>query len=371
MTNIIYFRYHHWITIALLLRQRLNFVSTKTLFLTHKSVSHKLVELGLNRRVDFILLEDLPQFFSEQLGGVNFIIHHNDYAMNFFSALSNEYSGLFDKAVISFYADGFTNKFLKPEIAKNFISEISWAGKGFYITFDNEIDIAPPHLSGFKPLVCSSFDFDIIFNDSFFHNSVTFAYEKYSQKFRSEKLVMLLLRPWGSDKFQNGFFQSENIQLSQVICDMLDRQYGFENYDLLIRPDNRDIDYMNCVVDTIKKNISNNVNVLILDDYWVDWLTMDSFLHFLPDLHNGKVDLYVLDSTAASPFILRDKYDGIFVGVHEQGLSAMFGTGSANSQIKTKISSLKRMYAEMLETKDKVGLLVSHDDSFFSISKKS
>lgn len=367
MINLIYFRYHHWITIALLMRESFTPLSSKSLFLTHRGVAKKLEILGMVHGKDFIFIDEVLDFLLNTSDSVNIILHHNHYALDLYASLYYDSPEVFSNSTISFYADGFTNKFLKPEVAEELMHSLGNVNKGYYITFDNETGAIPTHLYGFSPFICYSTSFKEIFSEHFFQEAVKEAYNHYSLKLKTKKLVVLLLRPWGSERFQNGFFQSENYPLSQIVGDMLKNHYGSESYDLLVRGDNRDAEYMKFVLGQLNNYLPDNVNIIVFEDKWVEWLTMDSFLYLLPELYTSTIDLYVLDSTAASPFILNNKYKRIFVGAPENSLVGMFGENITYNQIKAKVNSLKKMYEQVLHKEPCSKFLESHESTFFSV----
>lgn len=368
MLNLIYFRYHHWITISLLIRDSLVSANDSGLFVTHRSVGGKLKELGLKHKKDFVFTDELLIFLKDNSFDFNFVIHHNDYSMDLYKTLYLEAPEIFYNSKISFYADGYTNKFLKPELGKKLLNGLRNVKPGYFITFDNRQDTLPDHLEGFSSLTCNSSRFEVIFDNIFFNDAVLNAYNFYKNKFKTNKLALLLLRPWGSDKFQNGFFHSSSSSLSKVVSEMLISQYGSESYDLLIRADNRDSDYMKFVIDELNQQLGNNVNILTLDTNWVDWLTMDSFLHLFPKLTDINIDLYVLDSTAASPFINSGNFKNIYIGAPENKLLELFEGNATFTQIDTKINSLKRMYHQILSESGSRKSLITIDGTFFSVS---
>lgn len=347
MLNYIYFRYNHWLIIALLLREHLCRNGEKVVFVCPNRVFKYLEPLGFIAGKDFCSVAQFVEHAREADCEFNFLTHHNDYAAKTMLDLYRSAPDVFKGASISFYADGYTNKFLQGGVISSILSEMLDVRPGRAYTFDNSYPLDKAHLAAFDFQVVSSMLMENFMRIDFFARKCERIARKYIQPLVNQRVALLIMRPWGSEKFQRGFFATDSGAFDALIVEFLRRIYGKTLPPILIRPDSRDPEYMGCVVESVVKRLSQPQQINVIGDDWPAWVNMDVFIYHLTQQQDIKLDLFVFDSSAASPFFALGRYDRIFVGFPKELLDRLFEDEATAKQITRKVYSLENLYLDL------------------------
>jgi hypothetical protein len=285
-------------------------------------------------------------------GNDEVVFHHSKGFLNQF--LNNVEKVNYEKAKISFYADGYANRFLDNGFIADFL-KLKEVQKTSVYFFDKKEHI-PKHLDEFSVEEIDSSCLITAMKNPFLITLVNKALSQL-KTVQSQKIIVML-RPWGSDDFQNGNFKANK----NVLIDFIDTVYRDKDHTLIVRPDYRDKEYMVLVESKIKSRFPDAI--VIDDKIWPNWLTFDVFLYYFSLQETIKPILISSDSTAASPFIKSKIFSEIKVGLPSIIVREYF---NGDDFINNKIRMLKRIYLDYAEHYE---CLEEEEECFFSLKFK-
>jgi hypothetical protein len=348
----VFVRYHHWLMLALMMKSFFEIKAKTVCIVVLNQSSVKYFE-----NVGLVVGENLFSLssFRENCtcdGDDEVVFHHSKGFLNQF--LNNVEKVNYEKAKISFYADGYANRFLDNGFIADFLKFEEVQRSSVYF-FDKKENI-PQHLEEFSvEEIDSSFIITAMKNPFL----LGLANEVLSQiKTVQTQKIIVMLRPWGSDDFQNGNFKANK----NVLIDFIDTVYTDKDHTLIVRPDYRDKKYMVFVESKIRSRFPSAV--VIDDKVWPSWLTFDVFLYYFSLQETIKPILISSDSTAASPFIKSKIFSEIKVGLPSSIVKEHF---YGDDFIKSKIRMLKRIYLNYAEHYER---LEQEEECFFSLKFK-
>lgn len=363
--NFLYIRNYHWITIALLIKEYYKNLNKECIIVCENDTMDVLKDIGLHENSDYIQFSNVLKILKRLKGNFNFIIPHHIFSANKYLVLYTKENQCFKGSNLSFYGDAYRNVFMDSENILKFLKSLKNIIYDSTFTFDNIARVKNKHLENFSNQIVTSTYFNKIFLNPFFNENFNKIYTKLESKFKYKKRVVILPRLWGSEKFQSGLFTPVYCLLEDLIINMLKSIYEDNDVDVIFCPDNRDSTYMDAIANKIILKSPVNFNVQTIGTDWPSWLTMDSFLHYLSMEKSESIDLFVMDSTAASPFVQSSSFDNIYIGVPDVLLKEIFGDSKLYFDTIGKIKIFNKMYLELLENKEKN--IVDYSDAFFLV----
>ncbi|HBR97039.1 MAG TPA: hypothetical protein DD979_06640 [Gammaproteobacteria bacterium] len=289
-------------------------------------------ELGLKHQEDYIFEAHLVGHIEDSdETHANVIIHHNDFAINKFTEAYLSPLENLNKAIgLSFYADGFTNKLLRQDLSDELADKLTRITLKNTYSFDVPLNVKSQGLANANNEVVSS---ELIarrlIHSPLLKDKVMPLIEKIADQFDGDHLCLMALRPWGSTSFQGGAFYFDNADsvFSDIVERYIDdvrRALPAENVHFAIRPDSRDYDYTHRVASQVASKLGEQV--VVVDDEWPQWMTLDYFIAFFHVVTGKKLSLVTFDSTAGHPFLDDQFLHTQFVGIPEACATLLDGS---------------------------------------------
>lgn len=348
----IFVKYEHWLIISLLMKKYNELEDKKVAIVVLSQSAVKYFEnIDLRRGKNLFSIKDFNNSY-EQKEEDEFILHHSKQFINQLEPYISSYK--LDKIKISFYADGFANRFLNHEEVSYFCSTYNTRIGSIY--FFDQKRVIPTHLDKYEVVVINALILHDIFEMNVFKQMYTNIKDLLPKE--EEQSVLILLRPWGSDSFQSGqFSMDKNVLIEFIRSIRLLHDTNGKTSKIYIRPDYRDGEYMNFIHNEILKIFPD---VFMIDDnIWPVWQTFDPFLYHFSKRLKNKIILVCSDSTAASPFITSNILKEVDVGVTELVEKKYFLN---TSPILSKIKMLERIYNEYSKN---IGHIKKKSEYFF------
>lgn len=249
------------------------------------------------------------------------------------------------KLSIAFWPDGFTNRFIKPAEMKQFVSQYK-IPISRYFTFSLSSSHVPSYIrrGSEHRYVDLSRIIEIFETKPYYKEQAKKLFLKFiSRNFSllsNSKLIIIAMRPWGSENFQRGRFSfSGELSLADYLSDLLKYIEPYNSTIILI-PDSRDDSGIDRIVSRLGGQYPS-CNVIAHED-WSPFLSNDVFFYLISNCSNANTIYYTFDSSLPIALQHLPDIDKIYFGCPAKLIDKYFD-GMSCEFIKSRIASLVEM----------------------------
>jgi hypothetical protein len=353
MKTFAYIRTLHWLTVGLQLKEHFSLQNRHLQLVGSRSLLSELMSLGLRMGEDLASFTDCQNEVRQaKHGEVGILLHHHEKAAADLALMLGEESAHKD-VILSFYADGYNNQLLHADHVRKFVENNALVRPGDIFFFDIAESAIPKHLERFKVVVVLSDTLSLIAGLPALQDKAQVAVAGSVERAMGRKLLLLMLRPWGSAGFHGGKLavQAPAQKLAQGMASLVSRieeDIG-EPVCVAIRPDSRDPALMADFMRAFKALIGPRG--FDINEFWPARLTMEPFIynfaHFAPNTH---LSVACLDSTASLPFLRLGKGDRHYLGAPDAILEALLDRAEAAEATRVKIRRVERHAATLAKS---------------------
>lgn len=319
---IFYARYPHWFSLAISVKGYLEDKGSRVIIVTPGRFIYILRQLGLKDGYDFIaateLEEKIDQFENTEC---HVILHHSNIGVEAYRRFFDPFFRTIGQSPrVCFYTDGYTNRYLDSTKVDKFLKDTPsiQLESVFYFDIDGSPEERWPKRKVNAYRVPSRYL--AAYAESPIAREVAGQeFERLRKRTKTQDILLVLLRPLGSQTFHRGAFAldegaNQAVDLYKSFISAAVEGIGRE-VTVFVRPDNRDAEYSSLLISAIRKRVKDTpVEVSGID--WPDWMTFEPILFFAQrELAPCRVHVAAVDSTASLPFLQMRLIDSIFVGL--------------------------------------------------------
>jgi hypothetical protein len=317
-----YARYPHWFSLAMAVKSHLEEQGSRAVIVIPGRFTGILRQLGLKDDEDFVAateLENKTQLFKDL--DCRVILHHSGSGVEeytrFFEAFFREIN---QKPRLCFYVDGYTNRYLDSKKIDDFLSGLpdQTLESVYYFDMDGRTETRWPekHVTACR---VQSRHLAAYAEAPIAKEVAAREFSKLRRATRTQDILLLILRPIGSQTFHRGAFAFDEgavqaVDLYESLISKAAEKVG-RKLTVFVRPDNRDAEYCEFLIDRIKKRVKD-MPVESCGADWPDWMTFEPLLFAAQrELAPCRVHVATVDSTASLPFLQMRLTDSNFVGL--------------------------------------------------------
>lgn len=353
MKTFAYIRNLHWLSIGLQLKEHFSLQNRHLQLVGSRALLSELISLGLRMGEDLATFDECQKEMRQSAPGeVGIILHHHERVSVDLAQMLGEEATPKD-VFLSFYADGYNNQLLHMDIVKQFVERSAFLRAGEVFFFDVVASSVPRYLESFKVVVVSSDTLSLFAGLPALVDNARSAVAGCLDRANGRKLLLLMLRPWGSAGFHGGRLavQAPARKLALGMAGLLTRieQDIAEPVCVAVRPDSRDTELMADFMEEFMALIGPRG--FDINEFWPVRLTMEPFIynfgHFAPDEH---LSVACLDSTASLPFLRLGKGDRHYLGAPDAILETLLDREEAADATRVKIRRVERHAAALAKS---------------------
>lgn len=353
MKTFAYIRNLHWLSIGLQIKQHFSLQNRHLQLVGSKALLSELLPLGLRMGEDLASFDECQnEIRRAESDEIQILLHHHENAsLDLVQILGTK--ATHKNITLSFYANGYNNQLLHVESVKKLLVNNTSFRAGLILFIDIADLAVTKHLEHFKIIVVSSDTLSLFGGLQALRDKARTAVAGSVDRAKGRKLLLLMLRPWGSAEFHGGRLavQAPALKLAQGMAKLLSRieQDIGEPVCVAIRPDSRDPQLMADFMREFTTLIGSRG--FDINEFWPARLTMEPFIynfdHFAPKEH---LSVACLDSTASLPFLRLGKGDRHYLGAPDAILQTLLDREEPAKATRVKIGRVERHAAALAKS---------------------
>ncbi|MEI6161761.1 MAG: hypothetical protein WCP77_18145, partial [Roseococcus sp.] len=247
-SDYIFIRSLHWLSIGMQLRQHYRALGREAILIGRRDMEQPLADIGLRHGEDFLTI----QSFGQKLQGAPpkhlcVSLHHHKKSLDEWRLLGRHLSPE-SRVSLSFFADGYNNLLINREDILAFLQ----SNPGILPRDLLYFDVAPPdaarHGQNFSVVTAFSDGIRNMAELPYFQEKSQIAVQRCVADARGRPILLVMLRPWGSDVFHGGLlnFADAAGRLKDIILVLIQSIMDDLGHDVhvVLRPDGRDAELM-------------------------------------------------------------------------------------------------------------------------------